>query len=117
MNDTQVEEFLMNNSQVARSNLALEGLYGSVTMYNPLESALILLSINSIHGNNMKIQKTKVIYGYSGGQKIEKTFQSQNQTPESSLPGSSYLNYLYYILLPLAAIVVLIYIFKKRKSA
>ena len=117
MNDTEVEEFLRNDSRIARSNLSLEGLYESVNMANPLESALVLLRIDSIQGNNLKIQKTKVIYGYSGGQKIEKTFQSQNQTPESSLPGSSYLNYLYYIVLPLVAIIVLIYIFKKRKSA
>jgi hypothetical protein len=86
-------------------------------MGNPLESALVLLRIDSIQGNNLKIQKTKVIYGYSGGQKIEKTFQNQNETPESSLPESSYLNYIYYILLPLVAVVVLIYVLKKRKSS
>ncbi len=117
MNDTEVEEFLRNDSRVARSNLSLEGLYGSVNMGNPLESALVLLRIDSIQGNNLKIQKTRVIYGYSGGQKNEKTFQNQNQTPESSLPESSYLNYLYYLILPLVAVVGLIYILKKRKSS
>jgi hypothetical protein len=117
MNDTELEEFLRNDSRVARSNLSLEGLYGSVNMGNPLESALVLLRIDSIQGNNLKIQKTKVIYGYSGGQKNEKTFQNQNQTPESSLPESSYLNYLYYLILPLVAVVGLIYILKKRKSS
>lgn len=117
MNDTEVEEFLRNDSRVARSNLSLEGLYGSVNMANPLESALVLLRIDSIQGNNLKIQRTKVIYGYSGGQKIEKTFQNQNQTPEFSLPESAYLNYLYYLLLPLVAVVVLIYVLKTRKSS
>lgn len=117
MNDTEVEEFLRNDSMVARSNLSLEGLYGSVNMNNPLESALVLLRIDSIQGNNLKIQKTKVIYGYSGGQTIEKPFQNQNQTPDFSLPESSYLNYIYYILLPLVAVVVLIYVLKKRKSS
>lgn len=117
MNETDIEKFLRNDSRVARSNLSLEGLYGSVNVDNSLESALVLLRIDSIQGNNLKIQKTKVIYGYSGGQKIEKPFQNQNQTPDSSLPESSYLNYLYYLLLPLVALVVLIYILKKRKSA
>lgn len=117
MNETDIEKFLRNDSRVARSNLSLEGLYGSVNVDNSLESALVLLRIDSIQGNNLKIQKTKVIYGYSGGQKIEKPFQNQNQTPDSSLPESSYLNYLYYLLLPLVALVVLIYILKKRKSS
>ena len=41
MNDTEVETFLMNDSRVARSNLELEGQYGSVGIDNPLESALV----------------------------------------------------------------------------
>ena len=68
MNDTEVETFLMNDSRVARSNLELEGQYGSVSIDNPLESALVLLRINSIQGNNLEIQKTKIVYGYDNGQ-------------------------------------------------
>ncbi|MDO9044077.1 MAG: hypothetical protein Q7U35_02095 [Methanobacteriaceae archaeon] len=116
MNDTEVETFLMNDSLVARSNLELEGQYGSVTIDNPLEGALVLLRINSIQGNNLEIQKTKIVYGYSDGKKTEKTFQSQNQTPEPPNSQNSLTNYIYYLVVPIIAAIILIYIIAKRKS-
>ena len=96
MNDTEVETFLMNDSRLARSNLELEGQYGSVSIDNPLESALVLLRINSIQGNNLEIQKTKIVYTYDNGQSVEKTFQNQNQTPEPSTSGNPF-NKLYLL--------------------
>lgn len=116
MNDTEIETFLMNDSRVARSNLELEGQYGSVTIDNPLESALVLLSINSIQGNNLEIQKNKIVYGYSDGQKTEKAFQNQNQTPEPPNSQKPLKNYIYYLVVPIIAAIILIYIIAKRKS-
>jgi hypothetical protein len=116
MNDTEVETFLMNDSRVARSNLELEGQYGSVGIDNPLESALVLLRINSIQGNNLEIQKTKIVYTYDSGPSVEKTFQNQNQTPEPSTPGNPFTKYIYYIIVPIIAAIILIYIIAKRKS-
>lgn len=115
MNETEVELFLMNDSRVARSNLELEGQYGSVSIDNPLESALILLRINSIQGNNLEIQKTKIVYGYNNGQHKEAKFQNQNQTPEPSTQ-NSLTSYIYYLVVPIIAAIILIYIIAKRKS-
>jgi hypothetical protein len=64
MNETQVEQFLTNDSRVARSNLQLDGTYGTVSDSNPLQSALIMLKINSIQGNDLDIEKTSILYSY-----------------------------------------------------
>jgi hypothetical protein len=115
MNETEVETFLMNDSSVARSNIQLEGQYGSVSVDNPLETALILLRINSIQGNNLEIQKTKIVYGYNNGQHIEAKFQNQNQTPPPTNQ-NPLINYIYYLIVPIIAAIILIYIIAKRKS-
>lgn len=116
MDDSRVSEFLNNDTRVARSTLKLEGTYGTVKEGDSLESALIVLNIKSIQGNNLDIQKEKVIYSYSDGQKIEKPFQNQNQTPEPSIMGPSWDSYLYFILLPLIALLAVVFIVIRRRS-
>lgn len=116
MNDTQIDEFLNNDSRVARSNISLDGLYGTVNVANPLESALIQLKINSIQGDNLDIQKEKIIYYYNNGQKVEKPFQSQNQIPEPTAPGPSWDYYVYFIVLPILALAAIFYIIMRRRS-
>lgn len=116
MNDSKVSEFLNNDTRVARSDLKLEGLYGTVKEGDSLESALIILNIKSIQGNNLDIQKEKIIYSYSDGQQVEKPFQSQNQTPEPTITGQSWDSYLYFIALPLLALVAVIFIIIRRRS-
>nr|WP_319374810.1 hypothetical protein [uncultured Methanobacterium sp.] len=116
MDDSGVGEFLNNDTRVARSTLKLEGTYGTVKEGDSLESALISLNIKSIPGNNLDIQKEKIIYSYSDGQKVEKPFQSQNQTPEPSIMGQSWDSYLYFIVLPLIALFVVVFIVIRRRS-
>ena len=117
MNDTMVSEFLNNDSRVARSDLELEGLYDTINEGNSLESALILLKIRSIQGNTLNIQKEKIIYTYSNGQRIEKPFQNQNQTPEPPVIGQSSDFYLYFVVLPLLALAVILFILIRRRSS
>jgi len=116
MDETQLSAFLNNDTRVARSNLKLEGTYGNVNQANPLETALIILNIKSIQGNNLDIQKDKIIYGYNNGQKVEKPFQSQNQTPEPTSPGLSWDYYLYFIVLPIIALGIILFIIIRRKT-
>lgn len=117
MNESQVSEFLNNDSRVARSSLKLDGAYGNVNQANPLDNALIILNIKSITGNNLNIHKEKIIYGYKNGQNVEKPYLSQNQTPEPTFPGTSWDYYIYYMLLPLIALGVIIFIIIRRKSS
>ncbi|MDO5836281.1 MAG: hypothetical protein Q4P17_07200 [Methanobacterium sp.] len=117
MNESQVSEFLNNDSRVARSSLKLDGTYGNVNQANPLDNALIILNIKSINGNNLNIHKEKIIYGYKNGQNVEKPYLSQNQTPEPTFPGTSWDYYIYYMLLPLIALGVIIFIIIRRKSS
>jgi hypothetical protein len=116
MNDTQVSEFLTSDTRVARSALKLEGSYGNVNEGNPLQSALIILNIKSLQGNNLDIQKEKVIYTYSNGQKVEEPFQSQNQTPEPTISGQSWDSYIYFIVLPIIALALILFIIIRRRS-
>lgn len=116
MNDTQVSEFLNNDTRVARSSLKLEGNYGTVNEANPLQNALIILNIKSIQGNNLDIQKEKVVYTYSNGQKVEQPFQSQNQTPEPTISGQSWDFYVYFIVLPIIALALILFIIIRRRS-
>jgi len=116
MNETQVEQFLTNDSRVARSNLQLDGTYGTVSDSNPLQSALIILKINSIQGNELNLEKTSIIYSYENEQTEEKPFTNQNQTPEPDNPGSWW-DYIYFIVLPILALaVVLVIIIRKRST-
>lgn len=117
MDETQLSAFLNNDSRVVRSSLKLEGSYGNVNQANPLETALIILNIKSIQGNNLDIQKEKIIYGFDNGQKVEKPFQSQNQTPEPTSPGLSWDYYLYFIVLPIIALGIIILIILRRKRS
>lgn len=116
MDDTQIEEFLNNDTRVARSNLTLDGLYGTVNVANTLESALIVLKINSIKGNSLNIQKVKIIYNYNNGQTVEKPFQNQTQAPEPTAPGPSWDYYVYFILLPILALAAIFFIILRRRS-
>ncbi|OPX59118.1 MAG: hypothetical protein A4E25_01349 [Methanobacterium sp. PtaB.Bin024] len=115
MNETQVEQFLNNDSRVARSNLQLDGIYGTVSDSNPLQSALITLKINSIQGNDLNIEKNSIIYSYENGQTEEKAFTNQDQTPEPSNPGS-WMDYIYFIILPILALAAVIFILIRRRS-
>jgi len=117
MNDTKISEFLNNDSRVARSDLELGGLYDTINEGNSLESALIILKIRSIQGNTLNIQKEKIIYTYSNGQRIEKPFQNQNQTPKTPVMGQSWDFYLYFVVLPLLALAVILFILIRRRSS
>jgi hypothetical protein len=116
MDEDQVSTFLSNDSRVARSNLELKSLYGSVPDSDPLDSALIILKINSIHGNTLDLQKDKIIYTYTNGQTIEQPFQNQNQTPAPVPPGQSMDYYIYFIVLPILAILAILLIILRRRS-
>jgi hypothetical protein len=116
MDEAQIEEFLKNDTRVASSNLTMDGIFGTVNVADPLESALILLEIKSIKDNNLDIKKTKIIYYYSDGQKVEKPFQSENQIPLHTAPGPSWDFYLYFIALPIVALVTILILALRRRS-
>lgn len=115
MNETQLVEFLNNDSRVARSSQKLEGSYGTVGVDNPLLSVLVILKINSIQGNSLELIKEKVVFTYNNGQKEEKVFQNQNQTPTPSSNLSYSQNYFFYIIIPLIALLALIIILIMRR--
>lgn len=115
MNDTQLTEFLNNDSRVARSSLELKGSYETVRKENPLESVLVILKINSIQGNSLELMKEKVVFSYNNGQKEEKLFQDQNRTPDPPANLSSTLDYCYYIIIPLIALFALIILLIRRR--
>lgn len=115
MEDSAINNFLQNNSNLIKSDLVLEGASKSVSINDPLEKIIITLNINSINGKTLNITKSKITYIYNDGNMEEETFKDQNSTPEPSKNSTSFwVNNLFYIILPLLAIIALAVILIKR---
>lgn len=115
MEDSAINNFLQNNSNLIKSDLVLEGASKSVSINDPLEKIIITLNINSINGKTLNITKSKITYIYNDGNREEETFKDQNSTPEPSKNSTSFwVNNLFYIILPLLAIIALAVILIKR---
>jgi hypothetical protein len=116
MDDTQLGNFL-NSSNVIKSNIKLQGSSKNINIDNPLEKILLTLNINSIDNNTMNITKSKITYIYNDGSTGEETFKDQNSTPEPSKNDTSFwANNLFFIILPLLAIIALAGIIIKRSK-
>lgn len=115
MEDSAINNFLQNNNDLIKSDIVLEGASKSVSINDPLEKIIITLNINSINGKTLNITKSKVTYIYNDGSREEETFKDQNSTPEPSKNSTSFwMNNLFYIILPLLAILAIAIILIKR---
>ncbi|MCZ3364296.1 MULTISPECIES: hypothetical protein [Methanobacterium] len=106
--------YFKNNPDIIRSNIKLDGSYKQVNINDPLEKACVLLDINSINGSTMEINKSKIIFTYTDGTSQEKIFKDQNITPEPSNKSNLALE-LWYIVIPVLAIIAIVIIIISRK--
>jgi hypothetical protein len=113
-NQSSLDSYFKNNSQVINSSLKLDGIYKSVGTYDPLSNVTIVLRIKSINPSGMEIEKSKIIFQYSDGSTIEKPFPNQNSTPNNPSQPAGILSYWYYILPILAALAILIIILVRK---
>ncbi|HMK54680.1 MAG TPA: hypothetical protein VK444_07860 [Methanobacteriaceae archaeon] len=104
MNPTQLDVYFNNNSQVSKSDLELNAIYSTVSDSNPLENATIILKIVSV--NPLKIEKSKIIYYYQNGQSDQENYINQNFTPAPSATSNNM--YIYYILIPIIAALIIL---------
>jgi len=111
MDDSEIENFL-NNSKIISSDIKLEGSFGTVAINDPLDEALLELEITSVNGTKMTIKKSKIIYIYSDGSIQEELIKNQDVLP---LPSKNKINYVWYYLVPVIAIVAIgIFLFLRR---
>jgi len=116
-NYTDIRNYFENDPRVIHSNIQLNS-YGAVPENDPLNKVVTVLKIVSLNENNLVIQKSKIIYTYTDGTSEEKTFQSQDVVPEPSrkaiLPW--WFTELWYIVLPVIALIAIISILLLRRS-
>lgn len=106
--DEELENFFKNDPRVIRSNIELYGSYKNVVIADPLDKVLVVLEIKSIKENKLEIEKSKVVYAYVDGSKEEEKFKDQNITPEPSKNGVSFwIGQLFYIIIPVLAIIAI----------
>lgn len=116
MDNSEIDNFFNNNPKLVKSDLVLKGSYGTVGIDNPLEDITVILEIESVDQNNLKIKKSKAIYAYTDGIPEEKIFTDQNTTPEPSRKSLSYEIFgLLYIIIPILAIITIALILIARK--
>ena len=109
------EYLIKNNSNIIKSDLKLEGSSKSVNIDSNLEKIIITLNINSIDEKSMNITKSKITYIHNDGSIQEEIFKDQNSTPEPSKNSTSIIDFtLFYIILPLIAVIALAIILLKR---
>lgn len=115
-NESAVDEYFNNNSDVIHSNLQLEGGYGNVDSNNQLENATIILEIETINDTSLEIKKSKIIYGFTDGSTQEQVF-TNNSTPVPNKTKYNSVDYLWFLVLPiLAAIAIAIVLLSKKKT-
>ncbi|MBI5680877.1 MAG: hypothetical protein HZC47_08295 [Methanobacterium sp.] len=116
MDTSEIDNFFKNDPRVIKSKIMLEGSYGTVGMSNPLENATVILEITSLNGNNLEIKKSKVVYAYIDGSTQEESISEQNNLPEPSKNNMSFWIYpLFFILIPVLAIIAIVLIIIARK--
>jgi hypothetical protein len=116
-NQSAVEDFFKNNSNVIHSNLELEGSYGTVDQNNQLNGALIVLEIVSVNDTALEIEKSKIIFSFTDGSTQEKAFKADNTTPvPTKTKQIAIIDYLWYLILPLLAAIAIIGILLYRRK-
>lgn len=114
--DAEIQEYFQNNPEVIHSNIELDGLYGTVKMDNPLDTAVTILKVVSLNDNELEIEKSKIIYVYNDGSLEEKIFKKQNDTPQPSQNTSpSFFAEFWYFILPVLAIAAIGLILVSRR--
>jgi len=114
--DAEIQDYFKNNPEVIHSNLELDGLYGTVKIDNPLDSAVTILRIVSLNESELEIEKSKIIYVYKDGSLEEKIFKNQNDTPQPSPNTSpSFFAEFWYFILPVLAIAAIGLILVSRR--
>lgn len=108
------DSYFKNNPDIIKSNIKLDGSYKQVNINDPLEKAHVILDITSINGSTMEINKSKVIFTYTDGTSQEERFKNQNTTPEPSNKSNLALE-LWYIVIPILAIIAIVIIIISRK--
>lgn len=106
MDEEELENFFKNDPRVIRSDIELQGSYKNVIIADPLDKALVVLEVKSIKENKLEIKKSKVVYEYVDGTKEEEKFIDQNTTPEPS-KNSVWSDQVFYIIIPILAIIVI----------
>lgn len=62
-----MQDYFASSTKVIRSDMELEGSYGTVNVANPLSEVLIELEITSLNQTHMEIKKKRILYTYEGG--------------------------------------------------
>jgi hypothetical protein len=114
-NDTTIENYFNNNSDVIHSNLELSGSYGTVNESSNLKSAIIELEIVSANDTSLLIKKSKIIFNFTDGTTQTKDFVNDNTTPNPSKNQHVNIDYLWYIILPIIAAIIIIAILIARR--
>jgi hypothetical protein len=115
-NQSAVEDYFNNNSNVINSNLELEGSYGTVDTNNQLNGALIVLEIVAVNDTALEIKKSKIIYSFTDGSTQEETFKADNITPvPSKTKAETMIYYFWYLVLPFISAIAIIGIFLYRR--
>lgn len=108
------DNYFKSNPDIIKSNIKLDGSYKQVNINDPLEKAHVILDITSINGSKMEINKSKIVFTYTDGTSQEETFKNQNTTPEPSNKSNLALE-LWYIVIPVLAIIAIVIIIISRK--
>jgi hypothetical protein len=107
MNYTQRDSFFENDNRLIKSNISLNGSYGTVAQNNPLENAKIVLEIESINENQMIINKKYITYYFENGSSEKVNFNNQKIIPQPPINNSSGFP-IYYLILSIALTLILI---------
>lgn len=117
MNTTILEQYFQTNPPVIPSNIILEGVYAQVMVSDPLDKVVVYLEIQSINPRYMEIKKTKIVYIYNDGTKAEKSCIDQNNTPPPPAKPLNYSDIIWYMILPLVALLITIFIIIRRRNS
>ncbi len=112
--DSQINAFFQNDSRLIKSNLELSGTFDTVPESDKLEKAVMILEIDSLNDTELIISKKQMKYYFTDGTQQVMDFQNQENIPQP-LNAPEVSEYLLYILLPLLALGVIIFIIWKRK--
>lgn len=118
--DEEEKNYFQNNKKLIASGLSIKSI-GSVKVSDPRQKIVDVYKIESLDSASLKISPLKVIYTYTDGTSEEKIYQSQpNNTETPQRPESSkkisWLSMIWYIVLPLVALVIIITIIIYRRT-
>jgi len=116
--DEEEKNYFQNNKNLIASGLSIKSI-GSVKESDPRQEVIDVYKIDSLDSTSLKISPLKVIYKYTDGTSEEKIYQSQpnsTETPQRPEPSKkiTWLNMIWYIVLPLTALIIIIILIYRR---